>query len=334
MRIPAGLAKKVVDVRKETFETIALEVFRYQAEENDLYKEYIRHLHIVPKSVQDIDAIPYLPISFFKNNVVKTGDWEGELVFSSSGTSGMNISRHACYSEAAYLSNCRRGFTDIYGKDPGEFCWFALLPSYLERSGSSLIAMASDFIGRSAYKESGFFLDDTAALIEEIRRCQQDRVPLVLLGVSYALWDLALQFPSDLSLDGQIVMETGGMKGRKEEIIREDLHRILQKAFGVKYIHSEYGMTELSSQAYSMGGGRFLPSSTMQVRAREVNDPLTLQQYGKTGVLNVIDLANVHTCSFIATDDLCKVYPDGSFELLGRLDNSDIRGCNLMVADY
>jgi hypothetical protein len=207
----------------------------------------------------------------------------------------------------------------------------ALLPAYLERTGSSLVFMADDFMQQSNYPESGFFLDDYAALVRQLIHCREQKIPVLLLGVSFALWDLAEQYPMDLG--NFLIMETGGMKGRRRELTREELHGILKEAFQVEHIHSEYGMTELLSQAYSQGEGLFRPAPTMRILSREITDPLQHQQFEKTGVLDIIDLANLDTISFIATDDLGRVYGDGSFEILGRLDASDLRGCNLLVAD-
>lgn len=336
MAIPAGLEKKIENITTDTFVSVALEIFRYQVRENSFYQAYLKIIGFPidrASEVKRLEDIPFLPIAFFKKHTITTGNWEPTNFFLSSGTTEMVPSRHAVYSKEAYLKNCRRGFQNVLGADPGFFCWLALLPSYLEREGSSLIAMVDDFIHHSAFSESGFYLNNTDALLEKLAVCRQKNIPVILLGVSFALWDLAESLEAGMDLSGTIVMETGGMKGRREEIIREELHGILKKAFGLDAIYSEYGMTELSSQAYSKGEGIFVPTTTMQVLAREINDPFTILPVGKTGVLNVVDLANVHTCSFIATDDICRIHSNGSFEILGRLDNSDARGCNLMVAD-
>ena len=314
----------------EPFGALALDIFRYQAEYNPLYHEFLRLLSVRPGSVQSIESIPFLPIQFFKSYHVKTGEWEPELTFSSSGTTAAATSRHLLRDAALYRQNARRGFEFFYGPT-SNYAVLALLPAYLERSGSSLVFMADDFIRQSAYPESGFFLHNTDALIAVLARCRDKSIPTLLLGVSFALWELAEKHP--MSLSGVVIMETGGMKGRRREITREELHAILRDAFGVESIHSEYGMTELLSQAYSQGGGLFRPSPSMRVLAREITDPLALQRPGATGALNIIDLANLDTISFIATDDLGRVYPDGSFEVLGRHDAGDVRGCNLLVAD-
>jgi len=229
-----------------------------------------------------------------------------------------------------YLRNTRRGFEHFYSA-PEQYCILALLPSYLERSGSSLISMAEHFIGRSPYPQSGFFLYNTESLLRIIEVCQKKHIPVLLLGVSFALLELAERGPYDFS--GVTVMETGGMKGRRREITRQELHAILGEGFQVEGIHSEYGMTELFSQAYSQGEGRFRPAPTMRVLTREISDPLTPQATGRTGGVNIVDLANLDTISFIATDDLGRVYEGGTFEILGRLDDSDIRGCNLLFEE-
>lgn len=329
----ADLWEKVEDVTADAFEGLALEVFRYQLRANPLYGRFVELLGVEPEAVDSLGKIPFLPISFFKSHWVQTGKWEPEAVFRSSGTSGMSTSRHAVRSVENYLANCRRGFRAIYKKEPSEFCWLALLPSYLERKDSSLVCMAEHFIRFSRYKESGFFLNEWEDLRKRLEACAEKEVPVALLGVSFALLELAERFPGALPLRSTIVMETGGMKGRRREMIRSELHEILTAALGVEHIHSEYGMTELLSQGYSRGKGIFQPAPTMRVLAREINDPLCLQQWGKTGVLNVIDLANLHSCAFIATDDLGKVYQDHTFEVLGRLDGSDIRGCNLLIEE-
>jgi hypothetical protein len=327
------LEKKIREVAADNFDELALEVFRYQASSNSLYARYLALLGISAHNIKSPEQIPFLPISFFKTHTVKSGDWQAETVFQSSGTTGSNTSRHLVRSQKAYLENCRLGFRTVYGKDPSDFCWLALLPSYLERNNSSLICMTEHFIGLSRYSESGFFLNEWDDLLDRVAVCKAKKIPLVLLGVSFALLDLAEALPHMLDLEGVIVMETGGMKGRRKEIIRSELHAKLNKAFGTRSIHSEYGMTELFSQAYSRGKGLFQAAATMRVRAREINDPLCLQRYGKTGVLNIIDLANLHSCSFIATDDLGRVFRDRTFEVLGRQDGSDIRGCNLLLGD-
>jgi len=321
------LAKKVERVIPATFDELALEIFRYQASYNSLYADYIRLLNIKPETITKVEQIPFLPIQFFKTHDIQTGKWTPETVFTSSGTTGQTASRHLVRDLDFYLQNTRRGFEHFYGKLE-EYCILALLPSYLERSGSSLVAMVDYFIRQSKYEQSGFFLHDIERLVKTLSDVKRQNIPTVLIGVSFALWDLAEQFPMDLS--GVVVMETGGMKGRRRELIRSELHKILARGFNVEKIHSEYGMSELSSQAYFFNKN-FLNSPTIRTFARQITDPLANEKHGKTGVLNIIDLANFNTISFIATEDLGRVYADRSFEVLGRLDNSDIRGCNLMV---
>ncbi len=330
--------QKVRDFSGENFDALALEVFRFQAAYNELYGRYLSLLNVDVQKVKSAAAIPFLPIHFFKNYSVKTGSWQEETVFTSSGTTGETTSRHYVRDLNFYKKNTVKGFWQFYG-DPADFCVLALLPSYLERSGSSLVCMAEHFIQLSRHPQSGFFLKNTDELVEILKKLQTSKpqnLKTLLLGVSFALLDLSewlTSNPSILQSSNPLltVMETGGMKGRRRELTRAELHGILQPAFGVEAIHSEYGMTELFSQAYSKGEGKFHPASTMRVFTREITDPLTPQRPGKTGVLNIIDLANFDTCSFIATDDLGRVGEDGSFEVLGRMDNSDIRGCNLMV---
>ncbi len=326
--VRSQILKQLRSVNSASFEKTALQVFRYQSEYNHLYREYLKLIACRPEKVDRLEAIPYLPIGFFKQHRIQTGSWEPAHIFTSSGTTGTATSRHFLYEEQWYRENALRGFQAFYG-DPSDYCILALLPSYLERNDSSLIFMVEDFIRRSKFESSGFFLHDYEALLDRLERCRSKQAPVLLLGVSFALWELAERFP--LKYEGLIVMETGGMKGRRREITREELHAILKKTFSLDQIHSEYGMTELLSQAYSQEEGLFYPTPTLRCRSREINDPFSLQQAGKTGAINLIDLANLDTISFIATEDLGKVYPDGSFRILGRMDESDLRGCNLMI---
>lgn len=329
-RIRKDLIARIARVEESTFEATALAVFRYQAEHNALYAAFIRLLGIQPENVTRLENIPFLPIRLFKIHDIQTGSWSPEAVFNSSGTTGQVTSRHFVRSLAWYLACTKQGFESFYG--PVEnYCVLALLPSYLERSGSSLVAMADHFIRLSRYEQSGFFLYDHEALLERLAWCRQHNIPTLLLGVSFALLDLAEAHPGPLS--NVIIMETGGMKGRREELTREVLHEKLKAAFGVPHIHSEYGMTELLSQAYSRGEGLFQPSATLRVLIRETSDPLSIERPGRPGAINLIDLANLDTICFIATDDLGRSYADHSFEVLGRLDYSEVRGCNLMVVE-
>ena len=319
------LQKAVLKIEPSNFEALAMEIFLFQAKYNTVYKHYLHLLNIDPLTVNAVHDIPFLPINLFKSHKIQTGTWQPKGLFSSSGTTGALTSKHYYQDLNLYRMNARRAFVDNYGK-LSNWRILALLPAYLERKGSSLIFMVDDFIQQSQHPESGFFLDD----FDHLKTLLQDQsVPTLLLGVSFALWDLAEQ--GQLNLSNTIVMETGGMKGRREEITRTHLRAILKNVFAVDRIHSEYGMTELFSQAYSKGNGIFQPSPTMQVLARDVTDPFASVKNGKTGVLQVIDLANIDSISFIATEDLCKCHENGTFEILGRLDNSDIRGCNLLV---
>lgn len=321
--------QKVKEISNHDFEEVALEIFRFQVQHCGVYARYCSLLDTDIQLVSSLSQIPFLPIQFFKNHIIKSGNWREETIFTSSGTTGTSTSRHYVQSLDFYKKNTVEGFRQFYG-DPAEWCTLALLPSYLERSGSSLVCMAEHFIGQSKYSESGFFLENKEDLLLVLEKMQSRNVPVLLLGVSFALLDLAEVCSVDFQ--GVTVMETGGMKGRRRELTRSELHAKLTSGLGVSTVHSEYGMTELSSQAYSTGKGVFKTAATMRVLAREITDPLSIQAFGKTGVLNIIDLANFNTCSFIATDDLGRVGEDGSFEVLGRLDHSDIRGCNLMVA--
>ena len=309
------------------FASLALAVFRYQANENPLYRQFLSLLGKKPESVERLQDIPFLPIAFFKSQLVQSGQWAPESWFSSSGTTGQIPSRHAVRDLQAYLDNTQRGFEPLYGPIR-HWRILALLPSYLERSGSSLVAMADHFIQLSGHPDSGFFLhnhDELAHVLQQRKKGEHT----LLLGVSFALLDFAAQHPMDLS--DVTIMETGGMKGRREEMTREELHNTLREAFNCEQIHSEYGMTELFSQAYTLGGSFFQPAPTLRALTFESNDPFCPALPGKTGVLNLIDLANLDTCSFIATEDLGRIHPDGRFEVLGRLDAAEMRGCNLMV---
>ncbi|HRD81444.1 MAG TPA: acyl transferase [Saprospiraceae bacterium] len=326
--IRSTLRERIVQVQQDDFNALALDVFRFQAEHNSLYNRYLELIGKKIQAVETVQEIPFLPIELFKTYDIQTGDWTPERIFSSSGTTGQTTSRHLLHDPDWYRMGARRAFARQYG--PVEnFCFLALLPSYLERNNSSLVFMAEDFISLSRYAQSGFYLYNMADLVKVLSDCVQNNIPTVLLGVSFALLDLAEAFP--MPLEQVIVMETGGMKGRRAELTREQLHQVLRTAFQVQHIHSEYGMTELLSQAYSPGNGRFYPAPTMRVLAREAADPFAIRPWGQNGALNIIDLANVDTLGFIATDDLGRVAEDHSFEVTGRLDRSEIRGCNLMV---
>lgn len=310
------------------FNALALETFDFQYRENPVYREFCDLLKINTANVQQLEDIPFLPISFFKTREVVCGSFSPEIVFTSSGTTAREVSKHYVKDLALYETSYLNAFKQFYGPIE-DYCILALLPSYLEREGSSLIYMADDLIKKSKHPDSGFYLDHLDDLYNILIKLEAMDTKILLLGVSFALLDMAEKYR--LTLKNTIIMETGGMKGRRKEMIREELHHVLKKGFGVPCIHSEYGMTELLSQAYSQGNGRFTAPNWMKVLTRETEDPLTLQTTGKTGGINIIDLANQHSCAFIATQDLGKVYTDGSFEISGRFDHSDIRGCNLMV---
>lgn len=323
------LTQQIFEIKTaQEFETVALSVFRHQFENNNVYRSFCDLLYKHPSDINSILDIPFLPIQFFKSHEILSSPYKAEATFTSSGTTGSVTSKHLVTDLSVYEKSFTRGFENQYGSIEN-YTILALLPSYLERSGSSLIYMAQNFINKSNSKESGFYLDDFSALRENLIRLDSAGNKTLLIGVSFALLDLVEKY--DFNLQHTIVMETGGMKGRRKEIIREELHEVLCQGFGVDHIHSEYGMTELLSQAYSKAQGTFTCPPWMQVITRDAEDALTLLNDTKTGGLNVIDLANLNSCSFIATQDLGKVYKDGSFSVLGRFDSSDIRGCNLMA---
>lgn len=312
---------------EEDFNEVALMVFGFQYRNNKTYQEFCNHLGRTPKEVTLLEQIPFLPIEFFKSRKVVCDSDFHDIIFTSSGTTGTVTSKHYVTDLSLYQESFRKGFSHFYG-DIKDYTVLALLPSYLERSGSSLIYMANDMIESSEAKESGFYLHNIDELAEQIKTLDQSGRKILLIGVSFALLDLIETH--QFSLKNTIVMETGGMKGRRKELIRNELHHLLGKGFGLKKIHSEYGMTELLSQAYSKGDGIFGCPPWMKVIIRDPEDPLTLLPHGKSGGMNIIDLANLNSCSFIASQDLGKLKGD-NFEVIGRFDHSDIRGCNLMV---
>lgn len=319
------------EVNALTFDQRALELFAFQAKYNPLYGKFLTLLGRTPETVVSIAQIPFLPISLFKNKTIKTGNWTAETLFESSGTTGQVTSKHEVRSLDWYKKTTVDGFQYFYG-DPKDFCFLALLPSYLERSGSSLVLMADHFIRESKYSESGFFLNDHDHLYQCLVNLKKENIPTILIGVSFGLLDFIENYQIDFP--DLIVMETGGMKGRRKELTRAALHKPMCDSFGLQTIHSEYGMTELFSQAYSKGHGRFQPAPTMKILVRDVSDPFYIIKKERHGAINIIDLANIDTCAFIATDDLGRQFEDDSFEVLGRLDASDIRGCNLMVGEF
>jgi len=310
------------------FEKMALEIFQYQAENNLVYKEFLSHLHIDIQGIDKVEEIPFLPIQFFKSHKVVSSEADVEQIFLSSGTTGNEQSKHFVTDLSIYEESFTKGFEHFYGAIEG-YTVLALLPSYLEREGSSLIYMANDFIKKSKNEKSGFYLNNLEELAQNLTELDKNNKKVLLVGVSFALLDLVEKHK--FNLKNTIVMETGGMKGRRKELIRSALHQILREGFGVESIHSEYGMTELLSQAYSKGNGIFECPPWMKILTRDTEDALTILPQGKSGGINIIDLANINSCSFIATQDLGITYPNGTFEVIGRFDNSDIRGCNLMV---
>lgn len=324
------LIQYVQHIEQTDFEKVALQVFQYQAIHNPIYQSYIQYLNVDISTVQSIKDIPFLPIDLFKRFEIKTGEWSAEAIFGSSGTTGSVRSNHHIRSTDLYLKIAQKGFEQQYGALKN-FCILALLPSYLERQDSSLVAMVNHFIQESGHPHNGFYLDNLEALKNKLVQLKQQNQLCLLIGVSFALLDFAEHFPMDLS--NIIVMETGGMKGRRKEMTRATLHAVFKKCFQVNNVHSEYGMTELLSQGYSKGNGIFKPIQTMKILIRELNDPFSYQKNGKKGGVNIIDLANLDSCAFIETEDIGKVYDDESFEILGRIDHSAIRGCNLMVSD-
>lgn len=313
---------------KKDFEKITMKVFRFQYENNSVYHEFCNLIKRNPTNVKSINDIPFLPIQFFKSHEVLSSKEIIQQTFTSSGTTGLQTSKHLVTDISLYETSYRKGFSEFYGNIEN-YCVLALLPSYLEREGSSLIYMVEDLIESSNHPNSGFYLHNYDELIQKLEELDNSGQNVMLIGVTYALLDLVEKHQFDLK--NTIIMETGGMKGKRKEMIREELHEILCKGFGVQTIHSEYGMTELLSQAYSLGNGIFECPQWMQILIRDTEDALTLLPEGKNGGINVIDLANINSCSFIATQDLGKKYPNHSFEVLGRFDNSDIRGCNLMI---
>jgi phenylacetate-coenzyme A ligase PaaK-like adenylate-forming protein len=313
---------------QKQFEKIALKVFRFQHENNKVYRDFCDFLKVNPQQVKSLQQIPFLPIQFFKSHNVVSNTNPAEVIFTSSGTTGMITSKHLVTDVSLYEESYRKGFSEFYGNIE-DYVVLALLPSYLEREGSSLIYMVEDLIKLSNQPESGFYLHNHDDLIKKLTALDESGQNVILIGVTYALLDFIENF--DIDFPELIVMETGGMKGKRKEMVREELHEQLTKGFGVKAIHSEYGMTELLSQAYSLGEGIFNCPGWMRVLIRDTNDPLSLIKNGRTGGINVIDLANLNSCSFIATQDLGRINPDQSFEGLGRFDNADIRGCNLLV---
>ena len=323
------LTSEIFSIQTEDqFETVALKVFRHQIENCKVYRDYVANLRLDPDVLSSTKDIPFLPIGFFKSQDILSSNNVASFVFSSSGTTGMTQSRHLVTDASVYEKSFNTAFDLFYG-DIEKTCFLALLPSYLEREGSSLIYMVDALIAASKHPDSGYYLHNHEDLYQKLKELKDKGQRTILIGVTYALLDFIEQY--HINFPELIVMETGGMKGKRKEMVREELHQTLTTGFGVNHIHSEYGMTELLSQAYSYGEGLFNCPPWMKIYLRDTNDPLSLVNDGKTGGINVIDLANVNSCSFIATQDLGRLHPNGSFEVLGRFDNADIRGCNLLV---
>ena len=311
-----------------SFNAAALAVFKHQFEHNSVYRSFCDLLYKHPSEVKRVQQIPFLPIQFFKSHTIVSNIKSADATFTSSGTTGSIVSKHFVSDLEIYKQSFRRGFKSFYGAIE-EYTVLALLPSYLEREGSSLVYMANDMITQSNQPESGFYLHDLEALKNTLLKLEAKRQKTLLIGVSYALLDLIEAH--SFKLKHTTVMETGGMKGQRKELVKSELHTILKHGFGVDKIHSEYGMTELLSQAYSEGDGIFKTPAWMKILTRDPEDALSIQPIGKSGGVNIIDLANINSCAFIATQDLGKIHSNGTFEILGRFDESDIRGCNLMV---
>jgi hypothetical protein len=324
------LRSRIFAIQSESdFQNLAMDIFRFQYQNNPVYKEYLDLLAIHPESIHSIEHIPFLPIQFFKSRKVYSSRREPVLEFHSSGTTGMTRSIHYVRDAGLYRESALNGFQLFYG-DPSNFHFLALLPSYLEQKHSSLIWMVRTLISISGSGESGFYLNEPELLIKKIgqlRRSSNRRI--MLLGVGYALLDLAEKFHPDL--DGVIVLETGGMKGQRKEMVREEFYHVLCQNLNLETIHSEYGMTELLSQAYSHGGGRFRSPPWMKIMVRDIYNPFTFVAETRSGGINIMDLANLYSCPFIETQDLGSMHDDGTFEILGRFDQSDLRGCNLLV---
>lgn len=322
----------LLSVTPQNFEETALAVFNFQYLQNPVYNQFCKALHIEPAKINTLNKIPFLPIAFFKTHIVTTTQFEAAALFESSGTTQTINSKHLVKDIALYEQSFSAAFRLFYG-NLKDWCIIALLPSYLERKNSSLVMMADKLIEQSGHAQSGFYLNELEKLHDTLLQLETQQQKTLLIGVTFALLDFAEQYP--MQLQHTTIMETGGMKGRREELTRQEVHEILCTSFKVNKIHSEYGMTELLSQAYSKGDGIFNCPAWLKIVLREEDDPLSVQvpNNSKTlsGAINVIDLANMYSCSFIATDDAGKLHPDESFEVLGRLDNSDIRGCSLLA---
>lgn len=330
---------KVLAVTEPGFEDLALELFHFQYRNNPVYKQYTDAIRVKPDLVKSLSEIPFLPISFFKTQRVQSTIFEPAVVFESSGTTGTVNSRHYIKDIDLYKQSFIKGFELFYGPAK-DWCIIGLLPSYLERQNSSLVFMVNELIRVSGHANSGFYLNEFDKLSFVLNNLEAKQQKTLLIGVTFGLLDFAEIYstkPDKKPLHHTIIMETGGMKGRRKEMVREEVHDMLKNSFGVSFIHSEYGMTELLSQAYSNGNGIFKCPLWMKVLLRDEEDPFEIRvprfqtAASVKGAINVIDLSNIYSCCFIATDDAGKLYPDSSFEVLGRMDNSDLRGCSLMT---
>jgi hypothetical protein len=319
---------KIFNITDASFTALTLDIYHYQYQNNTVYRKYVDTLYPVGLTVDSIQKIPFLPISLFKTHTVVTGDFNPVLSFESSGTTGTVNSKHYLKDTDLYRKSFLTTFERFYGRTE-DWCVIGLLPSYLERKASSLVYMVNELIQKSGHPQSGFYLYEHEKLAAVLHSLEEKKQKTLLIGVSFGLLDFAESFP--MQLKHTVVMETGGMKGRREEITRMQLHQVLRTAWAVSSVHSEYGMTELLSQAYSFSDGLFRCPPWMKVLVREEDDPLSTRLEG-AGILNIIDLANIYSCCFIATEDVGRVHGNGSFEVQGRVDNSDLRGCSLLVA--
>jgi phenylacetate-coenzyme A ligase PaaK-like adenylate-forming protein len=325
--VAASFSDRIFQMKARDFTGLALEAFAFQYENNPVYKAYSDSLGLGPEKVKTISQIPFLPIGLFKSHSIQTTSFEPEMIFESSGTTQAVKSRHFVKDLTLYQKSFTSGFEKFYGQ-ASQWCILGLLPSYLEKTHSSLVSMVGDLIDNSAHWQSGFYLYDHQKLYETLLQLEKREQKTILIGVTFALLDFAEKF--EMKLEHTVIMETGGMKGRREELTRPEVHDILKRKLGVQTIHSEYGMTELLSQAYSKGEGLFQTPPWMKIMVRAEDDPTDVKVLG-SGILNVIDLPNIYSCCFISTDDVGRVEADGRFEVWGRMDYSDIRGCNLMV---
>ncbi len=315
---------------EDDFNNLALKIFRYQAENNSVYKQYINYLGIKTDKIKSIEQIPFLPIEFFKTHKIISGKANIKITFTSSGTTGFNTSKHYVSDTNLYIKSFSKTFKQFYG-DLSNYCIMGLLPSYLERTGSSLIYMVDWLIKNSQNPLSSFYLHNTNELYKNIQKLEHQKQKYILFGVTYALLDFAEQYP--INIKNGIIIETGGMKGKRKELPKEQMHNILKERFKLNHIHSEYGMTELLSQAYSTNNGVYTPAKWMKILIRDIYDPFSYVQNKTSGGINIIDLANINSCSFIETKDLGKKINNTDFLILGRFDNADIRGCNLLIQD-